>query len=191
MRRLRRAISHPPDIAEKEPKHAEQRLPSGTIPGRATRHHARHARIRHQEGLDHARHLRIRRDFVLALGTFAVGTDAFIVSAFLPAMAGACTSAPPAAGQWWISFSLAYSLLSPVIASLTSAVPRRQPSSSQRCFWVSRISALRSRDPVRPDPSADRRSRRCRNLHAECRRGRRSTGTAGTEGRGLRSSLVG
>jgi MFS transporter, DHA1 family, inner membrane transport protein len=64
--------------------------------------------------------------FVLALGTFAVGTDAFIVSAFLPAMADSLRVSPALAGQSVISFTLAYALLSPIIATLTSAVPRRQ-----------------------------------------------------------------
>jgi MFS transporter, DHA1 family, inner membrane transport protein len=64
--------------------------------------------------------------FVLALGTFAVGTDAFIVSAFLPAMAESLHVSAASAGQSVISFTLAYALLSPIIATLTSAVPRRQ-----------------------------------------------------------------
>jgi predicted MFS family arabinose efflux permease len=64
--------------------------------------------------------------FVLALGTFAVGTDAFIVSAFLPAMAESLHVSAAAAGQSVISFTLAYAVLSPIIATLTSAVPRRR-----------------------------------------------------------------
>jgi predicted MFS family arabinose efflux permease len=64
--------------------------------------------------------------FVLALGTFAVGTDAFIVSAFLPAMAESMQVGIATAGLSVISFTLAYAIFSPIIAALTSAVPRRQ-----------------------------------------------------------------
>ena len=64
--------------------------------------------------------------FVLALGTFAVGTDAFIVSAFLPAMAESMQVSIAMAGLSVISFTLAYAIFSPIIAALTSAVPRRQ-----------------------------------------------------------------
>jgi len=64
--------------------------------------------------------------FVLALGTFAVGTDAFIVSAFLPAMAESMQVSIATAGLSVISFTLAYAIFSPIIAALTSAVPRRQ-----------------------------------------------------------------
>ena len=64
--------------------------------------------------------------FVLALGTFAVGTDAFIVSAFLPAMAESIQVSIAMAGLSVISFTLAYAIFSPIIAALTSAVPRRQ-----------------------------------------------------------------
>jgi predicted MFS family arabinose efflux permease len=64
--------------------------------------------------------------FILALGTFAVGTDAFIVSAFLPAMADGLSVTPAMAGQSVTVFALAYALLAPAIATLTSAVPRRK-----------------------------------------------------------------
>jgi len=68
----------------------------------------------------------LRSTFVLALGTFAVGTDAFIVSAFLPAMAESMQVSIAMAGLSVISFTLAYAIFSPIIAALTSAVPRRQ-----------------------------------------------------------------
>lgn len=64
--------------------------------------------------------------FVLALGTFAVGTDAFIVSAFLPAMAEGLSVTPALAGQSVTAFALAYALLAPLIATATSTVPRRK-----------------------------------------------------------------
>jgi predicted MFS family arabinose efflux permease len=64
--------------------------------------------------------------FILALGTFAVGTDGFIVSAFLPAMAEGLSVTPAMAGQSVTAFALAYALLAPCIATLTSTVPRRK-----------------------------------------------------------------
>ncbi|HTN97061.1 MAG TPA: MFS transporter [Nordella sp.] len=63
---------------------------------------------------------------VLALGTFAVGTDAFIVAAFLPSMAEGLGVTPAAAGQSVTVFALAYALLAPVIATFTAALPRRR-----------------------------------------------------------------
>lgn len=62
---------------------------------------------------------------VLALGTFAVGTDAFIISAFLPEMAAELAVTPAMAGQSVTIFALAYALLAPIIATFTAALPRR------------------------------------------------------------------
>ncbi|WP_210237726.1 MFS transporter [Mesorhizobium sp. M00.F.Ca.ET.216.01.1.1] len=64
--------------------------------------------------------------FVLALGTFAVGTDAFIMSAFLPAMADDLSVTPAMASQSVTAFALAYALLAPVVTSLTAIMPRRK-----------------------------------------------------------------
>lgn len=64
--------------------------------------------------------------FVLALGTFAVGTDAFIVSAFLPAMADGLSVSPAAAGYSVTAFALAYAVLAPFIATITTTVSRRK-----------------------------------------------------------------
>lgn len=62
--------------------------------------------------------------FVLAAGTFAVGTDAFVVTGFLPAMAQDLNVSPAAAGQSLTVFALTYALLAPVLTSYTSRVPR-------------------------------------------------------------------
>lgn len=64
--------------------------------------------------------------FVLAAGTFAVGTDAFIVSAFLPAMADGLSVTPAVASQSVTAFALAYALLAPVVSSFTATMPRRK-----------------------------------------------------------------
>ncbi|WP_250889060.1 MFS transporter [Mesorhizobium sp. dw_380] len=64
--------------------------------------------------------------FVLAVGTFAVGTDAFIVSAFLPAMADGLSVTPAVASESVTAFALAYALLAPVVTSLTATMRRRK-----------------------------------------------------------------
>jgi DHA1 family inner membrane transport protein len=62
---------------------------------------------------------------VLAVGTFAVGTDAFIVAGFLPSMAGALHVSVATAGQSVTVFAATYAILSPVLATLTARLPRR------------------------------------------------------------------
>ncbi|WP_219825700.1 MFS transporter [Nonomuraea typhae] len=65
------------------------------------------------------------RSWVLALGTFAVGTDAFVVAGFLPEMAAALHVSEAAAGQSVTAFALAYAAGSPIMATLTARLPRR------------------------------------------------------------------
>ncbi|MFI0424655.1 MFS transporter [Spongiactinospora sp. 9N601] len=65
------------------------------------------------------------RTLVLALGAFAVGTDAYVVAGFLPGMARSLEVSEAAAGQSATVFAVAYALLSPVLATLTARVPRR------------------------------------------------------------------
>jgi len=62
---------------------------------------------------------------VLAAGTFAVGTDAFVVTGFLPAMAADLGVSTAAAGQSLTLFAITYAILAPLLTSLTSQVPRR------------------------------------------------------------------
>ncbi|GAA3726266.1 MFS transporter [Salinactinospora qingdaonensis] len=63
--------------------------------------------------------------FVLALGTFAVGTDAFVLAGFLPSMAETLQVPEAAAGQSVTIFAIAYAVLAPVIATLTAQLERR------------------------------------------------------------------
>ncbi|WP_207756640.1 MFS transporter [Nonomuraea cypriaca] len=65
------------------------------------------------------------RTLILALGTFAVGTDSYVVAGFLPAMARSLRVSEAAAGQSATVFALAYAVLSPVVATFTARVPRR------------------------------------------------------------------
>jgi len=62
---------------------------------------------------------------VLTLGTFAVGTDAFVVAGFLPSMADALHVSSAAAGQSVTVFAMAYAVLAPILATATARVPRR------------------------------------------------------------------
>jgi len=63
---------------------------------------------------------------VLALGTFVVGTDAFIVSAFLPGMAKDLAVTTAMAAHSVTAFALAYACLAPVISAFTAAIERRR-----------------------------------------------------------------
>jgi predicted MFS family arabinose efflux permease len=63
--------------------------------------------------------------FWLALGTFAVGTESFMIAGLLPDIAADLHVSVVAAGQLVTVFALAYALSSPVLTALTGAVNRR------------------------------------------------------------------
>ncbi|NEW53022.1 MFS transporter [Nocardia cyriacigeorgica] len=63
--------------------------------------------------------------WMLGLGTFAVGTDAFVVAGFLPDMAESLSVSTAKAGQSITVFAVAYALTAPVLATLTARIPRR------------------------------------------------------------------
>lgn len=65
------------------------------------------------------------RAAVLALGTFAVGTDGFIIVGLLPEIHTTLYVSISAAGQMVSVFSITYALLGPVLAALTGKWPRR------------------------------------------------------------------
>ena len=62
----------------------------------------------------------------LALGTFAVGTDAFVVAGFLPEMANELGVTEAVAGYSVTVFAICYAALSPLLATITATVPRRR-----------------------------------------------------------------
>lgn len=62
----------------------------------------------------------------LALGTFAVGTDAFVVAGFLPEMANELGVTEAAAGYSVTVFAICYAVFSPLLATITATVPRRR-----------------------------------------------------------------
>ncbi|SAL34489.1 MFS transporter [Caballeronia humi] len=61
----------------------------------------------------------------LALGTFAVGTESFMIAGLLPGMAADLHTSIVATGQLVTVFALAYALSSPVLTALTGALHRR------------------------------------------------------------------
>jgi predicted MFS family arabinose efflux permease len=64
--------------------------------------------------------------YTLALGTFAVGTEGFMIAAILPSIAGSLATSIQAAGQLVTIFALTYALSSPLLTALTAGWPRRR-----------------------------------------------------------------
>ncbi len=60
------------------------------------------------------------RVFLLALGMFALGTDAYVVAGVLPEIAHETQVTESVAGQLVTAFTLTYGLGAPVLAALTS-----------------------------------------------------------------------
>lgn len=61
----------------------------------------------------------------LALGSFAVGTESFMIAAILPDIAADLSVSEQAAGQLVSVFALTYAASSPVLTALTGALSRR------------------------------------------------------------------
>ncbi|WP_280724700.1 MFS transporter [Kitasatospora sp. MAA4] len=66
------------------------------------------------------------RTALLTLGAFAVGTDGFVIVGLLPEMTKSLKISMAEAGQLVSVFTLAYAILSPVLATLTSKWSRRR-----------------------------------------------------------------
>ncbi|MFC4329289.1 MFS transporter [Streptomyces andamanensis] len=62
---------------------------------------------------------------VLALGSFAMGTDSFVLAGILPQIADGLHVSTGAAGQTITAFALTYGLAAPFLAVLTSRLPRK------------------------------------------------------------------
>lgn len=63
--------------------------------------------------------------YPLAVGNFAVGTGMFVTAGLLAPISADLDVPVSAAGQLMTVFALAYALLSPVLAAVTAALPRR------------------------------------------------------------------
>ncbi|MFI1970316.1 MFS transporter [Streptomyces cinnamoneus] len=66
------------------------------------------------------------RLLLLALGSFAMGTDSMVMAGILGLVADDLEVSVSAAGQMVTVFALAYALLAPVLATLTARWPRRR-----------------------------------------------------------------
>ncbi|WP_131736804.1 MFS transporter [Actinomadura roseirufa] len=66
-----------------------------------------------------------KRLLPLALATFAVGTDSYVIAGLLPAIATDLRVSTPAAGQLVTVFALVMALSAPIMGALTSGLDRR------------------------------------------------------------------
>ncbi|WP_232662158.1 MFS transporter [Pseudonocardia sp. TRM90224] len=66
------------------------------------------------------------RLFPLALATFAVGTDGFVIAGLLPAIAADLDVGVAAAGQLVTAFALTFAAAAPVLGAATAALDRRK-----------------------------------------------------------------
>ena len=62
---------------------------------------------------------------VLAFGTFAVGTDIFVIAGFLPSMAASLHASTAEVGLSVTAFSISFAVLAPILAAITTGIPRR------------------------------------------------------------------
>jgi DHA1 family inner membrane transport protein len=67
-----------------------------------------------------------KRLLTLALGTFALGTDSFVMAGVLPEISRAFDVSIGAAGQMTTVYAITYALLAPTIAALAASVPRKR-----------------------------------------------------------------
>lgn len=63
--------------------------------------------------------------FALALGTFAVGTEGFMIAAILPEISTSLSVGVPATGQLVTAFTLVYAVSSPLLTAMTAAYDRK------------------------------------------------------------------
>src|ERR1700761_733008 len=66
-----------------------------------------------------------RRLLVLASGTFATGTDHFVVAGVLPQIAHSFNVSIGAAGRMTTAYALSFALLAPIVAAVAGNVPRK------------------------------------------------------------------
>ena len=88
----------------------------------------------------------------LALGTFAVGTESFMIAGLLPDMAADLHTSIVATGQLVTVFALANTLSSPVMAALTGGLHRR--TLAHWSFYPARQAGLISIAGLRGTPIA-------------------------------------
>jgi len=67
----------------------------------------------------------LRTVAVLAVGSFAMGTDSFVLAGILPNIAAGLHVSTAAGGQTITVFALTYALAAPLLAGITGALPRK------------------------------------------------------------------
>lgn len=67
-----------------------------------------------------------KRLFILAVGTFAIGTDSYVIAGILPHVAQSFDVSVAAAGQLVTVYALSYAVLTPILATATAGWPRRR-----------------------------------------------------------------
>lgn len=68
----------------------------------------------------------LSRVIVLSLGTFAIGTDGFVIAGILPALAGDLAVPMSTAGTLVTAFAITYAISSPLLAAATSTLARHR-----------------------------------------------------------------
>jgi len=66
------------------------------------------------------------RLLILALGTFAIGTDSYVVAGILPQVGKSFSTGVAAAAQFVSVYSLSYAVFTPVMATIAANWPRRR-----------------------------------------------------------------
>ncbi|MER6140927.1 MFS transporter [Streptomyces sparsogenes] len=89
------------------------------------------------------------RLLLLALGTFAVGTDSMVMAGILGLISRDLDVSVPTAGQLVTVFALSYGLLAPVLATLTARWPRRRLLLTALAFFTA-ANALSALAPTYP-----------------------------------------
>jgi predicted MFS family arabinose efflux permease len=83
----------------------------------------------------------------LALGTFAIGTEGFMIAPLLPGMAADLRVSVWAVGQLVTVFALAYAISSPILTALTGSIDRRKLLMlSMTAFALANVVAWAARD---------------------------------------------
>lgn len=77
-----------------------------------------------------------RRLLVLAIGMFALGTDSYVVAGVLPEISRGFDVSIGAAGQMTTVYSVTFALLSPSIAAIAAAIPRKRLLLSGAAIFV-------------------------------------------------------
>ena len=66
------------------------------------------------------------RLLILALGTFSIGTDSYVVAGILPQVADSFSTSVAAAAQFVSVYSISYAVLTPIMATITANWARRR-----------------------------------------------------------------